>query len=53
MHTKKLIILQTVTTDFDLAPSYNEFAGRILPIDVKVVDDTLIGTDTSLDTYPK
>ena len=49
---EKIDNTQTVTTDFDLVPSYNELAGRILPSDVKVVDNTLIGTDASLDTYP-
>ena len=43
---------QTVTTDFDLPPAYNEAEGKILPVDVKVVDDTLIGTNADTETYP-
>jgi hypothetical protein len=43
---------RTVTTDFDLPASYNELAGKILPSDVKVINDVLIGTDTDLETYP-
>ena len=43
---------QTVTTDFDLPPAYNDLEGRIIPQDVKVVDDVLVGTNAELDTYP-
>ena len=43
---------QTVTTDFDLPASYNEIAGKIIPQDVKVIQDTLVGTNTDLETYP-
>jgi hypothetical protein len=43
---------QTVTTDFDLPPSYNTIEGKILPQNVKVKDNILIGTNSDLETYP-
>ena len=43
---------RTVTTDFDLPASYNALEGRIIPSDVKIVDDVLVGTNTDLETYP-
>ena len=43
---------QTVTTDFDLPPSYDSIEGKIVPTNIKVIDDTLIGSNTNLETYP-
>ena len=43
---------KTVTTDFDLPASYNAIEGKILPKNIKVVDDVLVGTTTDLETYP-
>lgn len=42
----------TVTTDFDLPAAYSNVEGRIIPQNVKVVDDVLVGTNTNLETYP-
>jgi hypothetical protein len=39
-------------TDFDLQPSYNSDFKQILPQSVKVVNNTLIGVNDKLDTYP-
>lgn len=39
-------------TDFDLQPSYNEQFNQILPQSVKVINNTLIGVNDKLDTYP-
>jgi hypothetical protein len=43
---------RTVTTDFDLPASYNSIEGKILPKNIKVIDDVLVGTTTDLETYP-
>ena len=43
---------QTVVTDFDLAPSYKDAYKKILPEAIKVVDNTLIGVDADIETYP-
>ena len=43
---------RTVTTDFDLPAAYNDLEGRIIPQDIKVVDNVLLGTNTDLETYP-
>ena len=42
----------TVTTDFDLAPAYNSVEGKIVPQTVSVQDGVLVGTNSSLETYP-
>ena len=42
----------SVTTDFDLPPTYVSTEGTILPQSVKVVDSTLVGVNTNLETYP-
>ena len=43
---------KTVTTDFDLPASYNAIEGKILPKNIKVIDDVLVGTTPDLETYP-
>ena len=43
---------KTVTTDVDLPACYNAIEGKILPKNIKVVDDVLVGTTTDLETYP-
>ena len=43
---------KTVTTDFDLPASYNAIEGKILPKNIKVVGDVLVGTTPDLETYP-
>jgi len=42
----------SVITDFDLPPAYSNRYGKIIPQSVKVVDGTLIGENTDLQTYP-
>jgi len=39
-------------TDFDLQPSYNEDFKKILPQSIKVVNNSLIGVNDKLDSYP-
>jgi len=43
---------QTLVTDFDLPPVYKDAYKTILPEAVKVVNNTLIGIDADIDTYP-
>ena len=42
----------TVTTDFDLPPTYNAVEGKIIPQNVKVQDGVLVSSNTDLETYP-
>lgn len=45
----------SVLTDFDLAPVYKGDEGKIVPKDVKIVDNELVGTDCldlNCDTFP-
>ena len=39
-------------TDFDLQPSFNEDFNKILPQSVKVVNNTIIGLNDKLNSYP-
>ena len=43
---------QTLVTDFDLPPVYKDAYKKILPESVKVVNNTLIGIDADIETYP-
>jgi len=49
---EKLDNTQSMVTDFDLAPAYNETFKQILPQTVRVVDNNIIGTNADLETYP-
>tara|TARA_B110000285_G_scaffold132392_1_gene148607 strand:+ start:4170 stop:19922 length:15753 start_codon:yes stop_codon:yes gene_type:complete len=49
---EKLDNSQSRVTDFDLQPIYNDTTKLIEPQNVKVVGDTLIGINDSLETYP-
>lgn len=49
---EKLDNSQSMVTDFDLPPAYNTAFKEILPQSVKVIDDTLIGINSDLQTYP-
>jgi len=42
----------SVVTDFDLPPRYDEAQDRIIPRQVTVVDNNLIGLDATFDEYP-
>ena len=42
----------SVTTDFDVPPAYNDIAGRIEPTSLKVSNDLILGTDLSTTYYP-
>jgi hypothetical protein len=39
-------------TDFDLPPAYSSEDGRIVPSSLRVTDNTLVGVDPGLVTYP-
>jgi hypothetical protein len=46
---------RSVLTDFDLAPVYKTNLEKIIPKDVKIIDDKLVGTDCldlNCDTFP-
>ena len=43
---------KTVTSDFDLPAAYNSLEGKILPKNIKVVSDVLVGNTTELESYP-
>ena len=43
---------QTVVTDFDLPASYSVVEGKIVPQNVKVQSNTLVGTNADIETYP-
>jgi len=42
----------TVVTDFDLPPSYKAAQGKIVPESITILDNTLIGVDADIETYP-
>ena len=42
---------ETVVTDFDLAPYYSSAQGRIIPVDTKVIDNTIIAN--GINAYPQ
>ena len=48
----KLDNTKSITTDFDLPPTYNKEAGRIVPSALKIKDDVLYGVDPGLVNYP-
>ena len=43
---------RSLSTDFDLAPYYDELSDSIKPVDAKIVNSQLIGSDDVLETYP-
>jgi len=43
---------QTMVTDFDLAPAYSDTQGRIIPNTVRVVDDEIKTSNTTINNYP-
>jgi hypothetical protein len=43
---------RSVVTDFDLPPAYSATEGKIIPQTVKVQQDTLVGVNADLETYP-
>ena len=49
---EKIEQTRTVVTDFDLPPKYNFDYGEILPEFIKIENDTLIGSDAAITTYP-
>jgi len=49
---EKIDNTQSVTTDFDLSPTYNEDLKQILPQIVRVENNNIIGTNADFETYP-
>ena len=42
----------TVVTDFDLPPYYNETEGKIIPQDVKIIDGEIVAASEIVNQYP-
>src|SRR6056297_1171178 len=42
----------SVVTDFDLPPRYNEAEGKILPVPARIVDDEIVDADGFFEDFP-